>query len=94
MEKNQKTYLKSLTSMVAVAISKIDTIMQEPSTNDRGKKVAAIMNGLEIENDAAMHFGLGYSFAKIGKIKKHNNRIHSDRATCPANGECQTAPGQ
>jgi len=66
----EKKYLKSLTSATALALNLMDKEMKEPSDENRGKMVAKILNDLEFTNDAAMHFGLGYSFKKIERLKK------------------------
>ena len=70
-DKKTKKYLKELTQSVSRAISCLDSIMKGPSTNERGKQVAKICNFLDISNDAAMHFGLGYDFKKIENIKRY-----------------------
>ena len=58
-DRAHKHYLKSLTQAVAKSIAAIDAEMKKPSTPDRGKRIAAITNNLEIENDKARYFGLG-----------------------------------
>jgi len=67
---NHKKYLKDLTETVAVCLSALDHVMKGPSTVERGKTIAKISNHLDMGNDAAMHFGLGYGFKKIANIKK------------------------
>jgi hypothetical protein len=43
----------------------MDLLMKGPSTEERGKKIAKLMNDLDFVNDCAMHFGLGLSFKQI-----------------------------
>ena len=68
--KNHKKYLILLTKSVAQCLSRLDCIMREESTIERGKKIAKLSNFLEMENDSAMHFGLDYGWRKINNIKK------------------------
>jgi len=67
---NHKKQLISLTKTVAQFIAALDRVMKEESTVERGKKIAKLNNALELENDKAMYFGLGYGWRKIGNIKK------------------------
>ncbi len=63
-------YLKKLPIAVAKAIVLLDAQMELPSTEQRGKDIAKILNSLEMTNDAVLHFGLGYGFKKIENLKK------------------------
>ena len=63
-----RAHLKELVSIVAQTISAIDTEMQKPAGPDRGKRIAAIMNVLEMAHDQAWHFGLDMPF-KREKVK-------------------------
>lgn len=56
-----KKWLKRLTQAVDKALDAIDEEMKKPSSNERGKRIAQICNFLNLENDAAKHFGLGMS---------------------------------
>ena len=47
----------------------IDEAMKHPESRNRGEQIAALSNYLDVQNDSAMHFGLGYSFKKIKKTK-------------------------
>lgn len=61
-EKELRQRLKALTAAVMKTIAAIDAEMKRPSTPDRGKRIAAITNALEIENDKARYFGLGVDY--------------------------------
>ena len=69
-----KKELEQLTKKVAQFLTALDEVMKEPSTAKRGKRVAKISNWLEMANDRKMHFGLGYEFKKINRIKKLKNK--------------------
>jgi len=61
-----KSALKDLASRALLTSAQVDyLIVNEPSTVERGKKIAAALNDLDLETDAALHFGLDYSFPKI-----------------------------
>ena len=68
--KNHKKYLMLLTKSVAQSLSRLDCIMKEESTFERGKKIAKLSNTLDMKNDEAMRFGLDYGWRKINNIKK------------------------
>ena len=70
MASKEKKYLKNLAHAVVQAINLIDDVMKQPSTKKRGRCIAQITNSLEMTNDTAMHFGLGYGFGKIKNLKK------------------------
>lgn len=61
-EKKLRRRLKALTSVVMKAIAAIDAEMKGPSTPERGKRIAAIMNALEMENDKTRYFYLGIEY--------------------------------
>ena len=67
--KRYKNALVKLTDAVAQRIALFDLVMKEPASESKGKKLAALVGQLEFANDAAMHFGLGYSLPKIKKLK-------------------------
>jgi hypothetical protein len=70
MQNNQKKYLADLTESVLKYLSAFDSIMQQSSTFERGKNLAALNNWLELQNDEAMRYGLGYGFRKIDNLKR------------------------
>ena len=64
--KSQKQ-LRKLTERVRFTIIQIDKLMQEYpvfSKSEGGSKLAKILNPLDFNNDAALHFGLGISFER------------------------------
>lgn len=64
-----KKSLKNLTLAVCKTIRQIDKEMEQPSTKERGSRIAKITNQLELINDKTLHFDLGYSFRQIKNIK-------------------------
>jgi hypothetical protein len=64
-----KNALIQLTETIVKRIAIFDLVMKEPTSETKGKKLAALIGQLEFANDSAMHFGLNYSFPKIKKIK-------------------------
>ena len=56
-----KRHLRDLCITVEAAVAAIDRELAGPSTHDRGKRLAAICNALEMEKDCAKHVGLGLS---------------------------------
>lgn len=70
-EKTAREYkkaLRELTEAVQNFETTMDMVMKHPSTPERGRQIAALMNDLTLANQRAMHFTLGYSFEKIGKL--------------------------
>lgn len=63
-----KKALKKLTESVLSFENMLDRLMKEPSSHGRGTKISKLTNWLTIQNQAAMHFTLGYSFKKIKKL--------------------------
>lgn len=74
---------KSLTSLVTAVeqyVARLDVVMKEPSNVERGKKIAALTNELDLAKDLAKHFGLGLSLSKKmkeGKMSEKVSRIMS-----------------
>lgn len=71
MTKDQlfKKKLRELCDATTLAIEAIDAEMSNPAKVDR-KRVAAILNTLDLAHDGARHFGLGESFAKIKRWRQ------------------------
>ena len=69
MKHTPERYLKELTVKVTQALSSLDAVMKQPSTVERGRNIGRIATFLDMANDAAMHFGLGYGWKKIGNVK-------------------------
>ncbi len=64
-----KKHLEELCDNVAIHIEAMDREMAKPSTEQRGRNIAQLMNGLNMCLDQALHFGLGLSFKKIKNRK-------------------------
>lgn len=64
-----KKYFGNIVVVIANTISALDAAMKGPSTEQRGKTIAAAMSTLEFTNDSLMHFGLQYDFRKMNKVK-------------------------
>jgi hypothetical protein len=54
--------LVAVTNAVRTFLHALDGEMKLPSTVDRGKRIAALCNQLEMANDNARYFGLGIDF--------------------------------
>jgi hypothetical protein len=65
-----KLRLKELSGFVAVAIEAIDRQMKNPSSPERGSKIAKIFNALELKNDSTLHSTLGLTFPQMKAFKK------------------------
>lgn len=52
----------ALTNAVMTYIKLSDALMKEPHSDDRDKRLARLINALEIENDRARYFALGVDF--------------------------------
>jgi hypothetical protein len=78
-----RRHLRDLTAAVAAHLEAIDREMQGPSSFDRGSRIAALCNRLELANDMARRFGLG---VRLSKIKPPRGGGASKRAGPPAGG--------
>jgi hypothetical protein len=54
-----RKHLRDLTRHVTECLAAIDGEMAKPSSPERGKRIAAICNALNMSNDMAKRFGLG-----------------------------------
>lgn len=59
-----RRHLRGLCGAVETAIVLLDKEMRGPSTVERGERIAAVCNALELVNDSAKHFGLGMSLGR------------------------------
>lgn len=57
-----KSALKALTKTCGEALRAIDHEMSQPSTPERGRRIASICNALEMANDHARYFALGVNY--------------------------------
>jgi hypothetical protein len=69
--------LDDYTRDIVRLIHVIDAEMKKPSDNARGKRMAAILNRLELGNDSVMRYTLGLSFLQIENRK---NRVQREPA--------------
>jgi len=76
-----KKYLGNHAQVIADTLSALDVTMKGPSTEERGKTIAAACNMLEYANDSLMHFGLKMDFRKMNKIKKRWDVFKAERKT-------------
>jgi len=51
--------LRQFCGSVRLCLSELDKAMENPSTVERGRRIAAIANQLQMAFDGARHFGLG-----------------------------------
>ena len=54
--------LKKLTETVKAFIARLDELMSQPSTVERGQRIAKICNALEMTNDSIRYGSLGIDF--------------------------------
>jgi hypothetical protein len=59
-----KQYLRSLADATEAFLTRLDVLMRQPSTVERGREIARLCNALEMEKDRAWHFGLGLPFKR------------------------------
>lgn len=57
--------LRKLANATTIALDAMDAEMKTPSDVNRGKRIAAILNELNLAHDGARHFGLHESFKRI-----------------------------
>ena len=58
----ERKYLGVLTKTVQMFLRAHDALMRQPSTVERGKRIARLSNALEMANDRARYFGLGIDY--------------------------------
>jgi hypothetical protein len=59
--------LQDLSGAVTTFLALLDEEMKQPSTPERGKRIAALSNGLDRANDRARYFALGVDWRKDDK---------------------------
>lgn len=77
--RNQRTHLKALTDHVLRHLVWLDEEMRKPESPERGKRMAALANVLEIANDSARYHGLGIDFRKDNKDKDRARVMRSNK---------------
>ena len=73
MDKEARKYkkaLETLTAEVEQSLVALDKLMKGPPSFTRGQNLAKIRDYLDMANDIAMHFGLGWGFKKMENFKK------------------------
>jgi hypothetical protein len=70
--------LRALTHAVSLALAHFDHLLAQPASYVRGKQLAQVVNALDVANDAALHFGLGYTFPAIAHDKVRLERQPRD----------------
>lgn len=70
-----KKQLQGLALESSLVIREIDEEMAKPPSAERGSRLAKITNLLNFETDAALHFGLGLSFARIKRLRARLVRV-------------------
>lgn len=83
--RNQRTHLKALTDHVLRHLVWLDEEMRKPESPERGKRMAALANVLEIANDSARYHGLGIDFRKDNKDKERVRRGYLIGCDCASN---------
>lgn len=68
-EREMRKHLRSITAHVAAFAAAMDVQMLGKSTPDRGRRISELVNGLELQNDLALRFGLGLE-RRGGKLRK------------------------
>lgn len=62
--RNLKQHALVLVHVAEGACKALDAEMKKPSNNERGARVAEIVNALEFAKDQTKHFGLGLPLGK------------------------------
>ncbi len=71
MNKSATEYKKALEKLTTSVISfekALEKEMLKPSTPERGRRIALLVNFLTMQNQMAMHFAFDYSFPEIEKL--------------------------
>lgn len=63
--------LKKLTESVIAFLGQIDVLMKQPSSDERGRKIARLCNSIEMINDGIRYSTLGVDFRKDKKSKRY-----------------------
>jgi hypothetical protein len=58
-DRELREHLRGLVSVCESTLRLLDEEMKKPSDAERGKRIAAICNRLELQKDMAKRFGLG-----------------------------------
>jgi hypothetical protein len=67
--KKMEKSLKELTFAVGVFLRKLDAVMAQPSSPERGKQLAELSNYLEMARDKVRYFTLGVDYRNDPELK-------------------------
>lgn len=59
LKQPERKQVVALTNAVLAFIAQMDAVMKTPGSAERGRKIAELINALEVENDKARYFALG-----------------------------------
>jgi hypothetical protein len=65
---NYKKELDKFTKIIISFENALDKEMENPSSFERGKRIASLINKLSLKNQLIMHFILDYSLEEIEKL--------------------------
>jgi hypothetical protein len=77
-EKNLKKSYKELATSIIYLSCKFDEIMKAPESRSRGKKLAQLMNWIDMKAQGALHFDFDLSFRQIDNIYKKLGKANLD----------------
>lgn len=76
----ERRHLEELTDGVIGFLNQFDELAKQPSTPERGSRLAKLCNALELLNDQSRYFGLGVDFRRDRKRKRPDASGRFDRA--------------
>lgn len=74
-EREFKKHLTELSRAILILLARLDVLMKQPVSVERGKAIAQVCNDMDMVNDHALHFGLGMSFKRIERLKKLAEKV-------------------
>jgi hypothetical protein len=69
-KRHLKKHLRDLTFTVQWFSARLDDEMKKPSNVERGKRIARLLNELDMACDSASRYALGLSFRQIANQRK------------------------
>lgn len=66
--------LKKLTQSITAFLGRLDDLMKEPSTDERGRRIAKLCNAMEMVNDQVRYGSLGINFRTDKKPERQYRR--------------------
>lgn len=67
---------------IYMAEENIDAIMKGPSTEQRGRLIAAMVNEITMARQSLLHFGLGIKLNELKEIKDEQTRTFKGIGNC------------